>query len=102
MPVGLLVSRSHRLKCWPHWFEEIRSGRKTFDVRSTSDRCFQAGDTLELFEWDPERPLSGVDMRHRDNNSGLFVNVIAVYHDLPGVQPGYCVMTIELPKERYR
>lgn len=95
MPVGVLVSRNHRLKCWSHWFDEIVSGRKTFDVRSTSDRCFQAGDTLELFRWDPDQPPS-VDSRYRTADSGLFVNVIAVYHDLPGVQPGYCVMTIGL------
>lgn len=92
-----IISRNHRLKCHTHWFEEISSGRKRFDIRSTADRIFQAGDTLELFSWNPRF----IDQRppiHEAPGSGLFVNVIAVYNDLPGLQPGHCVMTIALPE----
>lgn len=101
MPRIPLVPRNHRLKAWPHWFEEIAQGRKTFDIRSTKDRIFQAGDTIEFFSWNPKF----IDQRppaHEAPGSGLFVHVIGVYHDLPGLEPGHCVLSIELPRDFVR
>lgn len=98
MDAGVLISRNHRLKCLSHWFDEIACGRKTFDVRTSKDRVFQAGDTLELFRWDPRGPGHHIEPRHQTPGSGLFVNVVAVYHNLPGVNSDYCVMAIALPK----
>ncbi len=43
----------HELKCWPQYFADIRSGRKSFEVRR-DDRPFSAGDVLVLREWDPK------------------------------------------------
>ena len=43
---------THRLKTWPCYFEEVISGRKSFEVRK-NDRDFRTGDLLELVEWDP-------------------------------------------------
>jgi hypothetical protein len=43
----------YELKCWPMYFEQIRIGVKTFDVRAALEA--QAGDTLLLREWDPQR-----------------------------------------------
>lgn len=43
----------HDLKCWPEYFEAIHDGRKTFEVRK-NDRGYQAGDILDLHEWDPK------------------------------------------------
>lgn len=90
-----LVPTSHRLKCHTHWMNEIVSGRKNFDVRSTADRVFQAGDTLELFYWDTSPTATQCQPIHQAPNSGYFVRVKAVYHGLPGVDPGYCVLAIE-------
>jgi len=40
-------------KCWPDMFERILLGTKKFEVR-LDDFKIEAGDTLELREWDPE------------------------------------------------
>lgn len=37
----------HVLKCWPAYFDAIRRGEKTFEVRR-DDRGFQKGDTVIL------------------------------------------------------
>lgn len=37
----------HKLKILPEYFEAVKSGSKTFEVRK-DDRGFQAGDTLFL------------------------------------------------------
>lgn len=44
---------THKLKIWPEYFEEIRAGRKTFEIRR-NDRDYRIGDVLELHEWSPE------------------------------------------------
>lgn len=40
-------------KCWPEWFEKIKSGEKTFDIR-LADFEAKKGDTFLLREWDPK------------------------------------------------
>lgn len=97
-----LVQVNHRLKCWPRWFDEISRGRKMFDVRFCGDRTFQAGDTLELFRFDPSASGNQPTPRHEPPGSGFFVHVMAVYHNLPGLQPDHCVLSIELPEWRRR
>ena len=76
----------HYLKCWPMYFEEILTGRKTFDVRATADRIFQAGDAVTFCEFSPQTK----NYLGREHT----VEVIGVYHDLPGVAPGHCVLSI--------
>lgn len=43
----------HELKTWSKYFQEVKSGRKTFEVRK-NDRDFREGDTLILKEWQPK------------------------------------------------
>ena len=43
----------HHLKCWPEFFEAIRTKRKTFEIRQ-DDRGFMLGDQLCNQEWDNE------------------------------------------------
>ncbi|MGZ2455495.1 ASCH/PUA domain-containing protein [Rhizobium anhuiense] len=47
------MSATHELKCWPEQFAAIESGEKTFEYRR-NDRDYQVGDTLIIFEWDPD------------------------------------------------
>lgn len=41
----------HQLKILPNYFEEVITGRKTFELR-LNDRLFKEGDFLALNEWD--------------------------------------------------
>jgi hypothetical protein len=42
----------HELKTWTKYYNELMSGKKTFEVRK-NDRGFLVGDTLYLREYDP-------------------------------------------------
>ena len=44
----------HELKILPHFFREVISGRKTFEIRK-NDRPFRKGDMLALNEYDAEK-----------------------------------------------
>ena len=41
------MSTVHKLKTLAHYFDAVKSGEKTFEVR-LNDRAFQTGDILEL------------------------------------------------------
>ena len=43
--------RTHCLKTWPRYFNDIKTGLKTFELRR-NDRDYQVGDILKLREWD--------------------------------------------------
>ena len=43
----------HRLRILPVYFEAIKQGYKTFEVRDNRDRDFQRGDEVLLEEFDP-------------------------------------------------
>lgn len=44
--------KSHHLKTFPGYFQQVLDGRKKFEVRR-DDRGFEEGDELHLHEWDP-------------------------------------------------
>lgn len=81
----------HDLKIWPHFLEEIRAGRKTFEVRSTKDRCFQAGDQLYLHTYDPVT-------RVMSYSESITVDVLAVYTGVRGLAPDMAILSIRLPQ----
>jgi ASC-1-like (ASCH) protein len=43
--------QTHYLKTWVEYFQAVKLGRKSFEVR-LNDRNYQVGDTLILQEWD--------------------------------------------------
>lgn len=43
----------HQLKTWPEYFQAVKSGKKTFEIRSCDDRTYRVGDILSLLEYDP-------------------------------------------------
>lgn len=46
------MSKTHELKTLPVYFDAVKRGDKTFEVRK-NDRDFQTGDVLILKEYDP-------------------------------------------------
>ena len=46
----------HDLKCWPEYFQAVKSGAKPFELRR-DDRGFAVGDILHLREFDPDTAL---------------------------------------------
>lgn len=97
----------HHLKTWPHEFDAIQDGKKTFDVRSNLDRSFGVGDVLILHKWDPASGWMhyhrGAYMRdvqpvqHKEKSDTLACKVTYVLHggrfNLP---PGICAMSFEV------
>jgi hypothetical protein len=47
---------THDLKCWPEWFEPIKSGDKTAELR-LNDRDYKVGDILVLREYEPNKDI---------------------------------------------
>ncbi len=76
---------NHVLKTWPQYFKELRSGRKTWELRR-DDREFSEGDTLTLMEWDPcAKEYTGEVEKRR-------VTYVARYAAIPD---GFCCMSVE-------
>lgn len=43
----------HKVKSWTAFYQAIKAGEKTHDLRDTVDRNYKVGDTLLLQEYDP-------------------------------------------------
>lgn len=93
----------HELKCWPPFFEHVRTGRKTFEVRRI-DRTFTEGDTLRLREYAP--PVAADEAAQLPARDGYYTGrevrrkVVYVLHDWAFIEPdaasvGVCVLGIE-------
>lgn len=86
--------REHALKTWPVFFDEVLSGRQTFQVRKNGrDRNFQEGDALLLEEWQPDEDGPG------GAYTGRKVRVVVrsvLRGPILGIQKGWCVMGVGL------
>jgi hypothetical protein len=76
----------HELKTWPHYFRDILSGHKQFELRK-NDRGFQVGDTLWLREWDPEK--------QQYTGREIYKRVNYMLHPGLGLEEGYVIMGIQ-------
>ena len=57
--------KTHELKTWQPYFEEVIRGRKTFEIRE-NDRNFKVGERLLLKEFDPDtQTYSGKDALYK-------------------------------------
>jgi hypothetical protein len=45
-----MMTKTHQLKIWPLWFDAVRRGIKSFEIRK-DDRGFSVGDLLVLEEF---------------------------------------------------
>lgn len=82
---------NHELKTLPEFFQAVIDGKKTFEVRK-DDRNFKEGDVLRLREWNPLWKNDPVTERYTGRYCYVLVNY--VLRHFPGLEPGYCVMSI--------
>jgi hypothetical protein len=84
-PVGMVREpKNHVIKCWTGYFDAVRAGRKTFEVRK-DDRDYQEGDAVTLLDFDPvTEQLSGRQEVRR-------IGYLARAGLIPG---GYCVFAL--------
>lgn len=79
--------KTHHLKTWPEYFQRVRDGQKTFEVRK-ADRDYQVKDILRLMEYSPQTNDYTGRISYRQVSyilqGGSF-----------GIEQGYCVMGFE-------
>lgn len=75
----------HRVKIYPKYFEQIRDGTKTYEIRY-NDRDYRAGDTLALLEFDGS---------HYTGRT-LCVDVVDVFSSDQFLKHGFVCMSIRL------
>jgi hypothetical protein len=94
--------RHHDLKVWPVYFEEIAEGRLPFSIRDNEGRAFQKGDTVTLWEWDPNAPpavsVDGTD--HRYTGRCISDLEITYVEASWGLQPGKVALAFGSPHFR--
>lgn len=76
----------HELKILPEYYELVRSGDKTFELRK-DDRGFAVGDLVTLREWMPESGYTGREIGSR---------IRYILRSTPefGLEEGYCILGI--------
>lgn len=90
----------HRLKLLPEYYDAVANGIKTFEIRKY-DRDYKVGDTLHLYEFDPEVLPSEIAKENaRLRNCDVAVTYILPHEDFPdGIPEDYCVMGIRKVQE---
>lgn len=74
----------HKLKIHPSYYEDVVSGKKTFEVR-LNDRNYAIGDILRLREWLPKEGYTG---------RAKSVRVCYILRDFQGLKDGWVVLGI--------
>lgn len=87
----------YTVKSWTHFFQAIKDGSKTHDMRDLKDRDYKIGDILTLEEYDP---FSG---KYTGDECEVEVTYITSA-DTPcafssaALAPGFCILSIKLRK----
>lgn len=88
------MSTTHTLKTLPPFFDAIARGDKTFEVRK-DDRAFQAGDTLVLNHYDPEKEDHPFAAPRINKPDSIVLRCTYVLRGGQfGIEPGYVVLGI--------
>ena len=74
----------HELKCRKAYYEEVRSGRKSFELRK-NDRGFRGGDAVRLREYDGKQ-YTGRELVRRIT----YILEGPVY----GLAEGWCILAL--------
>lgn len=77
----------HALKIFPEYFEEVRNGRKKFELRY-NDRDFRVGDYLALNEWENDK--------YSGRSELVKVTYVLDPNDIMTRQGNFVVMSIEI------
>lgn len=76
--------KAHELKTAQPYFDMVATGKKKFELRK-NDRGFQTGDVLILHE---------IQKGGNYNGNDVAVRVIGILQDYPGLEDGYCILSI--------
>ncbi len=92
---------THELKLWPEYFEQVRNGQMSFQLRR-NDRDFKVGDHLLLKEWIPKDNPQPMRFARGYSGREVLVRVDYIIDDLYrfGLDPDYVIMSISHVNER--
>ncbi len=79
------MRKTHELKILPEYFDDITSGKKTFEI-IRNDRNYKVGDVLILREWN-KRNYTGCEVT---------AEVTYILDDFEALKEGYIVMGIKV------
>ncbi len=86
----------HTLKIYPEYYDAVRNGIKTFEIRKY-DRDYKVGDTLRLREYDPRRTYDVEAAMFTGQDVKAAVTYVITHDMFPdGIPEGYCVMGIRV------
>ena len=77
-----MFNKIHELKIKPVYFEAVKEGIKTFELRK-DDRNFKVGDILLLREWE-----------HKYSGRKIKKKVIYILKEIEGIEIGYCILAL--------
>lgn len=81
------AGKTHNLKIWPEHFAGVLDGIKRAELR-LNDRAYQAGDILDLCEWDPSEEAF----------TGEYISVTVTHvAEIGQWMPGYVLLSIAKP-----
>lgn len=76
----------HHLKVWPHFYDGLLDGSKTYEVRR-NDRGFAVDDILVFHDWNQ-------DTSTYTTRSLLYAKVLSILEDAPGLIDGYVILSL--------
>ena len=83
VPETVMDDRRHKLKLAKMFFEDVRLGRKSFELRK-NDRDYQIGDILELREMDNGQPTGRV----------IEKEITYILEGFAGLKEDYCILAL--------
>lgn len=83
VPETVKDDRRHKLKLAKMFFEDVRLGRKSFELRK-NDRDYQIGDILELREMDNGEPTGRV----------IEKKITYILEEFAGLKEDYCILAL--------
>ena len=83
VPETVMDDRRHKLKLAKMFFEDVRLGRKSFELRK-NDRDYQIGDILELREMDNGEPTG----------RAIEKEITYILEGFAGLKEGYCILAL--------